>query len=70
MKEEKQLYSRTKEDLLNVIKLQGENCKKAAQKLRNANKEIKINRIEISGLNYKIRQLEKEIIRLKKEKKR
>lgn len=67
MIERKDVYSRTKEDLLKVIKVQGEACKKLAKKLRIADKTLKQRHDEIISLNYEIRQLKLKIKRLKNE---
>ena len=62
---EKSIYSRTKEDLLNVLELKGEACKKLAKKLKETKKALKESEIKISNLRYEIRKLRLEIRRLK-----
>lgn len=60
----KDVYWRTNEDLLNVIKEQGEASKKIAEKLRIANKELKEKDKQISSLNFEIKQLNLKIKRM------
>lgn len=62
---EKSIYSRTKEDLLDVLEFKGEACQKLAKKLKETKKTLKENEIKISSLRYEIRQLRLEIRRLK-----
>jgi hypothetical protein len=61
------IYSRTKEDLLNVLEIKGEACKKLAKELRITKKELKEKHNKILSLNHEIRQLKLRIKRLENE---
>ena len=61
------IYSRTKEDLLNVLEIKGEACKKLAKKLKETKKALKESEIKISSLRYEIRQLKLRIKKLENE---
>lgn len=65
MEEKSSVYRRTKQDLLNVIKFQGETCKKLAKNLRDTKRTLKESENKITSLRYEIRQLRLEIRRLK-----
>lgn len=62
---EKNIYTRTKEDLLNVLEIKGEACQKLAKELRLANKTLKERHNKILSLKHEIRLLKAEIRRLK-----
>ena len=62
---EKNIYLRTKEDLLNVLEIKGEACKKLAKELKLANRALNERHNKILSLKHEIRLLKTEIRRLK-----